>query len=441
MALAQWGKLCEEAVKSSVEDYINATTVLIVSEYETAPIEARLKKIPFMSEPGRKLFGYNSLCREPVDSAAVKRHKRSFFAGAKVTMDLTQAGDEASDTLAVIKNIYGTFRTERPSDHLSEDVIACIVPGRSGDSPVNEVLDKAWKSLKCLGNKHIGPKIGSIRVSQEDVLAQIYTRGLWNRPPESHLLFTYQANPTDYGGRKRMRYLKEASRVGDTFFNEWPVPMLQPSQMPRCSQAEHDRMFAMDTAMDEGSEDGAGAAMIQDLGDKVVPFPREFHVKLWQELIHVFGIEAGVLFWVGSGQALLAFILERKRAVAVVRNNEMKDFVKQNLAQAVKSLGLAPDRRPPKPAELVAWEQRRAVGGVPPKAGQETPPTPSGSSAGGGAPSILPAPVLPPTATATVLHPPPPPPTGAAPGPAAIQPAAGKAAPSVLAAFGSSALR
>ena len=363
-------------------------------------------------------------------------------------MELTQPGDEASDSLAVVKNIYQTFRTERPSDHLSEDIIACIVPGRSGDSPVNDALDKAWKSLKVLGNKHIGPKIGNIRVSQEDVLAQIYTRGLWNRPPEHHLLFTYQANPTDYGGRQRMHYLKESTRVGDSFFNEWPVPMFQPSQMPRCSQAEHDQMFAMDTAVDEGAEDGAGAAMIQDLGDSVVPFPREFHVKLWQEMIHVFGVEAGVLFWVGSGQALLAFILERKRAVAIVRNNEMKKFVKGNLAQAVKSLGLAPDRRPPKPAELVAWEQRRNFGGLPPNAMPETPPkarlppppTP------GGAPSILPAS----TATLPAAVPPAPapaamPPTpalGAAPAPAAMPSApAGKAAPSVLAAFGGSASR
>ena len=38
----------------------------------------------------------------------------------------------------------------------------------------------AWKSLKALGNKYIGPNIGSVRVSQEDVLSQIYTRGDWN---------------------------------------------------------------------------------------------------------------------------------------------------------------------------------------------------------------------------------------------------------------------
>ena len=60
--------------------------------------------------------------------------------------------------------------------------------------------------------------------------------------------------------------------------------------------------------------------MLNDLGDKVVPFPREFNVKLWQEMIHVWGIGAAVLFMPGSGQSLLAFVLERKHAVGVVKN-------------------------------------------------------------------------------------------------------------------------
>ena len=450
MGLAQWGQQCATAVENSVEDFINATIVIIVSNHETAPIEARLKKIPFMNEPGRKLFAYDSLCREPVEWGAIKRHKRSFHGGAKVTMQLTQPGDDAGDTLAVVKNVYLNFRTERATDHLSEDVVACIVPGRCGDSPMNETLNAAWKSLKALGNKHVGPKIGNIRVAQEDVLSQIYTRGLWNRPPEYDLVFTYQANPAEHANRKRMRYLKESTRVGDTFFNEWPVPMYQPSQMPRVTMAEHDQIFATDTAVDEGAEDGAGAAMVHDLGDKVVPFPREFHVKLWQELIHVFGIEAAVLFWVGSGQALLAFVLERKRAVGIVRNAAEKKFVKENLVQAVKTLGLAPDRRPPKPAELVAWEARKAVGGAPPKAGQATPEAIAGTTLGamasasaalpttGGAPSILPVRPQAEVPTLAAVSPPPAVTPAAAASSAAVPP---QPAASSLAAFGSSALR
>ena len=147
--------------------------------------------------------------------------------GAKVTMQLTNAGDEAGDTLSVLKNVYQTFATQRTTDHFSEDIVACVVPGRHGDHPTNEVLNTAWKSLKALGNRHVGPKIGNIRMSQEDVLSQMYSRGLWNAVPEHNLLFTYQANPSDHSGRKRMRHLKDNTHCGDTFFNEWPVPSMR----------------------------------------------------------------------------------------------------------------------------------------------------------------------------------------------------------------------
>ena len=367
--------------------------------------------------------------------------------GVTVAMPLTNTGDGVGDKLAVLKNVYMAFATQRANDHLSEDITACIVPGRQGEYPTNEVLNTAWKSLKGLGNRHIGPKIGNIRVNQEDMLSQMYTRGLWNPAPEHHVMFTYQANPSDHSGRKRMRFLQDNTRCGDTVFNEWPVPMYQPSQMPRVSMDEHEKIFVADAAVDDGAQDGAGTVLIQDLGDNVIPFPRETHVKFMQEMIHVFGIEAAVLFWVGSGQSLLAFVLERKRAVAVVRNNHEKKFVKATLVQAVKTLGLAPDRRPAKPAELVAWETRKAVGGALPKAGATRPPAP----AAGGTPNVFTVPT--PAATPSSA-----PAAGGAPGvftvpaPAAAQssapaassstaPAAAPPPPAALAAFGAASLR
>ena len=177
--------------------------------------------------------------------------------------------------------------------------------------------------------------------------------------------------------------------------------------------------------------------MIQDLGDNVIPFPRETHVKLWQEMIHVFGIEAAVLFWVGSGQGLLAYVLERKRAVALVRSAAEKRFVKANLARSVKTLGLAPDRRPTKPTELVAWEARRAVGGAPPNQGRgptANAPVPAAGAlapavpAAGGTPNVF-----------TVRPPAVAPPPAAASSSAA--PAAAPPVPAALAAFGASPVR
>ena len=51
-------------------------------------------------------------------------------------MALTQVGDDAGDTLAVLKNVYHTLSTQRAADNLSEDIVACIVPGRQTDNPI-----------------------------------------------------------------------------------------------------------------------------------------------------------------------------------------------------------------------------------------------------------------------------------------------------------------
>ena len=60
---------------------------------------------------------------------------------------------------------------------LSADIVACLVPGSRPDIPVNDSLAAAWKSLKALGDKHVGPKIGTLRVNPQDVLSHVYARG------------------------------------------------------------------------------------------------------------------------------------------------------------------------------------------------------------------------------------------------------------------------
>ena len=52
-------------------------------------------------------------------------------------------------------------------------------------------------------------------------------------------------------------------------------------------------------------------------------------VKLWQEMIHARGIEAAALIHPSSGQALLAFVLERKRAVGVLNMQSTKSMQRQ----------------------------------------------------------------------------------------------------------------
>ena len=111
-------------------------------------------------------------------------------------------------------------------------------------------------------------------MNQEDVLANVIARGAWHAPPCAHLVFTYQAAPAYQQARKKMKYLKNTgNQPGDTYYNEWPVPMYQPTQMPRLSVAEHEKIFANDDPLEDDSvANDTGAALVKELGDEVLPF-------------------------------------------------------------------------------------------------------------------------------------------------------------------------
>ena len=82
--------------------------------------------------------------------------------------------------------------------------MVCLTPGVTGDSPINDTLQAGWESLPALGNKHIEPNVRNIRVSQEDVLSQIYTRGAWNPAPQHNIILTCP------GGPRRLRRHSQA---------------------------------------------------------------------------------------------------------------------------------------------------------------------------------------------------------------------------------------
>ena len=117
-----------------------------------------------------------------------------------------------------------------------------------------------------------------------------------------------------------MKYLNEGGMFGDTAFNSWPVPMVPIANMPKTTQPVHDDIFENDPAADSGAEDGTGLAVVQDLGEKVIPFPREMSEMFTREMIHVFDIDVGIFLTPASGKALMAIILENRRAVAIVKN-------------------------------------------------------------------------------------------------------------------------
>ena len=227
---------------------------------------------------------------------------------------------------------------------------------------------------------------------------------------------------------------------GDTAFNSWPVPLVPLANMPKATQHVDDDFFANDAAEDSGTEDGSGSAAVQDLGEMVIPFPREMSEMLTREMIHVFDIDVGIFFTPGSGKSLMAIICENRRAVAIVKNKDHREFVMNRLCEGVRALNLAPDTRPPKPQELTEWESARGTGA---QAGAAAPllggtPAARDAAPGGQAPlpkmppMVPPPQVLSPPATMPMVPPPVVSPTGAAPAPTSEP---------VLAAFGASVLR
>ena len=446
--LSAYQEECRKAQEESTKDHINLRVAMIISDLDGAKIIKESDRAPFMKEPGRKLFIYDSLSQDPLDWTKLRKLKRSWMGAARVNMVCHQAGQMGQDTLCALKDVYLNFRTERQPDALCEDIVAVNVPGTAADTPKNEALDAAWRSLKALGNKHVGPKIGQIQQNKAALLQQVYTRGVWNRTPDHHLVFTYQAVPRNSTGRKRMRYLSDGAAFGDTAFNVWPVPLVAIANMAKTTQQVHDDIFVDEPADDSGGEDGTGTAVVQDLGDSVIPFPREASEKLTQEMIHVFEIDVGIIFNPGSGKSLMAFIMESRRAVAVVKNKAQRDFIMRCLIDAVKTNNLAADKRPPKPQELTAWETAHGLartGGSAGEAADLPPVVPQAAAAGGaaGREAAGRAPVLPPPACPTL--PPPAPETGVATLPPPV-PAAGAGPPPPaatpgLAAFGAAVLR
>ena len=153
---------------------------------------------------------------------------------------------------------------------------------------------------------------------------------------------------------------------------------------------------------------------MEDLGDKVIPFPREMSESLTREMFHVFGIDVGIFLTPASGKALMAVILENRRAVAICKNKAQRDFIMHQLLENVKALNLAADKRPAKPQELVEWESTHG------KRPANTPVAPLlGAGGAGGAvplpapkaavlPLALPPPILPSGGAVLCSAPPPP---------------------------------
>ena len=104
---AEWMAACERAQEEAVEQHISSTVILVVASHETPVIEQKLRRIPFMNELGRKLFIYDSFCKDPANWTQIKKAKRNAFTGTKNAMRLSQVGWESADTLGDEEHVLG----------------------------------------------------------------------------------------------------------------------------------------------------------------------------------------------------------------------------------------------------------------------------------------------------------------------------------------------
>ena len=116
------------------------------------------------------------------------------------------------------------------------------------------------------------------------------------------------------------------------------------------------------TADREMAEDGAddGGMDISIDESKVIPYPHKHHWTLCQEFLEVFGGASGTTLIdlsVGSGAKLLGVLLSNGRAVGVVRSQNHRKWVMQNLVDWVKQKRLVNVTSLPKPQ--VSWMHGR----------------------------------------------------------------------------------
>ena len=189
-----------------------------------------------LQDPGRKLWLQDLLSSTPVNWTQVRAQHKSIRCDPDIAYDPSQRDTDSGDSLRPLKSVYTQFRNTS-SGGSSDDIVGVMVPGESRDKPVNETLDKCYKSLKHLVPTHQDPKIGTIEMTNAGDSLQ--NRNIFKRKLEHHFLFTYQNTVDSTHTRKRMKLLSG----GHTSVNSWPVQQTLLSQRLQITQEEHDKVF------------------------------------------------------------------------------------------------------------------------------------------------------------------------------------------------------
>ncbi len=349
--LSEYNASCKKLEADEIDAFLRVQIIPIVSDIDSCALLRKFGSVRLLSEPGRKLWLQDLLSSKPVNWAKAKAsHKRlRTLTCSDVCFQQGERDKDSGDTLRPLKSVYTQYRSTKHEDGMSDDILAVLIPGETKDKPINEALERCYKSLKMMVPKHHDPKIGSIEMEQADMTA--LNRQLFARKVQHHFLFTYQCPPDANKTRKKMRYLGG----GHSAVNIWPVADTPWPQRLQTTQEEHDKIFEGAVALESGDE-GTFSEQSTHLGDKVVPFPFELNRCFVQEVLHIWDIKVAVFLEVGSGECLMACILEKTRSVAVFKSYAHKKVVFARLAEMVKNHRLVSITLPEKPVAMRNWE-------------------------------------------------------------------------------------
>ena len=348
--LAAWCEQCSQAEDKQVKAYLaRGIKDIVLTGLTSDGLTRKLAKIDLLQEPGRKLWLHDLLVSRPVAWAKMKHEHRAIrpIQNVEVVFDNGNLDTDQGDSFRPLKNVYTMFRGTNGPDGKSDDVIGIICPGECRDKPMNDVLISCYKSLRHLIPTHLDPKIGTIEMQSTTEVNRVFSR-----KQEHHFLFTSQSPPRK-DSRKKMRYLS-----GHSSINTWPVADKPLNQQLQITLTEHDKLFDGQVG-DDGEPSDEPTFPLHSLGEKVVPFPFELDRAFVQEVIDLMDIKVGIFLEVGSGECLLAALLENIRCVGVFKSTDHKNLTFERLAQIVKSLRLVKVTLPPKPAALDEWERKK----------------------------------------------------------------------------------
>ena len=149
---------------------------------------------------------------------------------------------------------------------------------------------------------------------------------------------------------------------GDSYFNKWQVPLIQVNLLPQMDEVLYDKLFEAEIQTDRleadpGDDDGYDA--FGECQQKhVIPFPHEYHPLLTKEEIHIFKADVVFDLAVGSGYRMLAVIEMNLKGVGCCKTQAQKEWVYSNLLRWVREKRLVTFTAPPKPAEILDYEQK-----------------------------------------------------------------------------------